>query len=231
MDSPGSAVTRSISLALLAAAGLSWFVFCYGYVEDDAFIHLEFARNVAAGHGFSFNGHLVNGDTSPLWVLILVGLHLLGIGWIAAAKLAASAGILIALGGAWRLACELAAGNPRQSTLPVASVFVTALNPFFAHWVFSGMEAVTALGLSLWAISLGLAGRLDFARCLGAAALLALAPLLRPEFLLFDAIMGPLLLWRFSSLYTSQPLSRRLLATSRMRCRSLLALERKPGLA
>ena len=29
-------------------------------------------RSVAEGRGFSFNGHVVYGDTSPLWVWLLV---------------------------------------------------------------------------------------------------------------------------------------------------------------
>jgi len=57
--------------AALVAAAISWFVFCYGYIEDDAFIHLEFARSLAGGQGFAFNGHVVYGDTAPLWVFIL----------------------------------------------------------------------------------------------------------------------------------------------------------------
>ena len=39
---------------------------------DDSWIHLQFARNLAEGAGFSFNpGRPVAGSTAPLWTLLL----------------------------------------------------------------------------------------------------------------------------------------------------------------
>ncbi|HEV7441290.1 MAG TPA: hypothetical protein VGO18_01760, partial [Steroidobacteraceae bacterium] len=82
-------------------------MFSLGYIEDDAFIHLEFARSVADGKGFAFNGRVVYGDTAPLWALILVGIHFIGLSWVASAKLACTAGLLVVVSGAWRLGREL----------------------------------------------------------------------------------------------------------------------------
>ena len=62
-------------LALSALWCIVWLIHGWHYWEDDAFIHLEFARSVSRGQGFSFNGHVVNGDTSPLWVYLLVAFH------------------------------------------------------------------------------------------------------------------------------------------------------------
>ncbi|MFO8057762.1 MAG: hypothetical protein R6V10_10730 [bacterium] len=46
-----------------------------GPTLDDTFIHLQFARNLAHGHGFSFNpGEPLPGATAPLWVLLLTPL-------------------------------------------------------------------------------------------------------------------------------------------------------------
>ena len=43
-----------------------------GFPLDDAYIHLVYARNLAAGHGFAFNvGEPSIGTTSPLWTLLL----------------------------------------------------------------------------------------------------------------------------------------------------------------
>ena len=43
-------------------------------VIDDFYIHLQYARNIALGHGFSFNaGDPVFGDTSPTWAFLLAG--------------------------------------------------------------------------------------------------------------------------------------------------------------
>jgi len=183
--------------AALVAAAISWFVFCYGYIEDDAFIHLEFARSLAGGQGFAFNGHVVYGDTAPLWVLILAGIHSIGFGWVASAKLACVAGLLVVVSGAWRLGHELAGDNPALQFLPIGAVLVTVANPYFAHWSFSGMETLAALGVTLWSISTALLGRPSLRRCSFAALLLAIGPLLRPECVLLDAIIGPLLLLRF----------------------------------
>jgi hypothetical protein len=187
----------ALCAAALVAAAISWFVLSLGYIEDDAFIHLEFARSVADGKGFAFNGRVVYGDTAPLWALILVGIHFIGLSWVASAKLACTAGLLVVVSGAWRLGRELAGEDPELRLLPVAAVLVTVVNPYFAHWSFSGMESLTALGLSFWAVSMSLLGQPSLRRCAFAALLLAVGPLLRPEFVLLDAIVGPLLLWRF----------------------------------
>lgn len=63
--------------AFVAVWLVAWFIYGYSYWEDDAFIHLEFARSVAEGRGFAFDGLVTYGDTSPLWVLLLAGAHAL----------------------------------------------------------------------------------------------------------------------------------------------------------
>jgi hypothetical protein len=86
--STGGTRTRpsSITMVLLSLSFLwclCWFIHSWGYWEDDAYIHLEFARSVAAGHGFTFNGKVVYGDTAPLWVFLLV-IGIAGPGWLLA---------------------------------------------------------------------------------------------------------------------------------------------------
>src|SRR5690242_1575132 len=59
-----------LAVALLLALALMWPV--RGYLTDDTFIHLQYARNVATGRGFVFNaGEPVYGSTSPLWVALI----------------------------------------------------------------------------------------------------------------------------------------------------------------
>ena len=53
-----------VMLLIAALWCVGWFVHSRHYWEDDAYIHLEFARSVAQGHGYEFNDHVVNGDTS-----------------------------------------------------------------------------------------------------------------------------------------------------------------------
>ena len=43
-----------------------------GLPLDDGWIHLQFARNLAAGEGLAYNpGELVAGSTAPLWTALL----------------------------------------------------------------------------------------------------------------------------------------------------------------
>jgi hypothetical protein len=175
----------------------SWFFYSYGYIEDDAFIHLEFARSLSEGHGFAFNGQPVNGDTAPLWVMLLAAFHGMGLGWIASAKTLDALGILLALGGVWRIAHDLARSTPPHPYLVPATLLMLSVNPFFVHWSFSGMEAVTALGVSLWAIwSAFSSDEMSWRRAWLGAILLSIAPLLRPELVLLATISGPALLYK-----------------------------------
>lgn len=205
---------KALGIPALAIAAVAWFVFSYGYIEDDAFIHLVFARSLSEGGGFAFNGLVTNADSAPIWPLLLAGLHWLGFDWIACAKLACAAGFVAAVAGTAYLARDLAAGRPEQRLLPATAVMVTVVNPFFVHWAFSGMEAVSALGLSFWAVWLVFLGTPTFVRCLVAAGLLGLAPLLRPELLLFVALVGPVLLFRCWQSLAQQPPAQRFLAVT-----------------
>ncbi len=192
---------RSILPWTIACALVSvlWFSFSYGYTEDDAYIHLEFARSLAEGQGFAFGGLVTNGDTAPLWVLALAAIHALGPGWIGSAKLACAAGLIAAVLGVWRLAGDLAADPPSGEPvrpLALGSVLVTVVNPYFAHWSFSGMESVAALAVSVWAVWSIFVGKPTWLRLALGALLLGAGPLLRPELLLLDVVAAPALLWR-----------------------------------
>ncbi len=122
---------ESVALALLA---LAWLWFSYGYVEDDSFIHLEFARSVASGLGFAFAGTVTNGDTAPLWVLFITFIHAFHIEWVASAKIACAVGFVVAVSGACRLASDLPREQPAHGLLPLAVVCVTVLTPDFVQW-------------------------------------------------------------------------------------------------
>lgn len=74
--------TRRLRLGLvllaLLAAGLYFATEAYllsghlGFPLDDSWIHLQFARNLAAGDGLSYNpGERVTGSTAPLWTALL----------------------------------------------------------------------------------------------------------------------------------------------------------------
>jgi len=63
--------------AVIAALMLYYLLMCrraageFGFPLDDSWIHMRFAQNLAAGHGFSFNpGEPTSTTTSPLWTLL-----------------------------------------------------------------------------------------------------------------------------------------------------------------
>jgi hypothetical protein len=185
-------------IGLTAVWCVLWFLHAQGYWEDDAYIHLEFARSLAEHRGFAFNGHIVYGDTSPLWVWLLVAFHAVIPGWIAAGKTLAAVGCVFALVGAFFFARSLVVSLPREAsfTFGAAMVLLFVTNPYFGYWAFSGMEALTAAGLVCWACVAIAPPRPSPARFLIAALLGGIAPLLRPEMGFFTVLLGLVLLQR-----------------------------------
>jgi hypothetical protein len=191
-------------LALSAALCLLWFVHALGYWEDDSYIHLEFARSVASGQGFAFNGHVVYGDTSPLWVFLLDAVHLLIpecphcalSDWLLAGKTLTALGCLFALSGVFFFSRSLtrSLSPAASSTFAAAMVLVTVTNPYFGYWAFSGMEALSAAGLVCWTGVALSPKRLSPTRFLLAAFAAGLAPILRPEMSFFTLLVGLILL-------------------------------------
>lgn len=199
-----------------------WFVHTLGYWEDDAYIHLEFARSLTHGQGFSFNGHIVYGDTSPLWVWLLCAVHAclphgLLPGWMAAGKTLAALAAIFALCGAFAFAQSLiphpglgpdpASGKARSRAFAAAMLLVLVVNPYFGYWAFSGMEALAAAGLVCWGLlaATGDAGN-PFTRPIAPRRFLlgclcaGLAPLLRPEMGFFTLLLGSVLFVRWVNL-------------------------------
>ena len=187
---------RIASTILLAIAFLwcvYWFIHAMHYWEDDAYIHLEFARSLATGRGFAFNGRVVAGDTSPLWVFLLSATHILIPNWLLAGKLLTVLGALLGLAGCYafarRLANSLLPPSPDAALFPAAILVLIVANPYFSYWAFSGMESVTAFGLALFAVLAATRNRPTTATFLTASLLAGIAPLLRPEMLLLSALL------------------------------------------
>ena len=183
--------------ALLLLLSTAWavllFVHSYGFIEDDAYIHLEFARSFARGLGFSFNGHVVYGDTAPLWVWLLALVHGAIPNWVVAAKVLGALGLGFAGSGAFVFARELTGSTRFAGWM----VLVLVLNPYVAYWSFSGMETVAAAGLAFWMAALAGARQMTWPKFLTAALLAGAAPLLRPEMLFLSAIVASVLLYRW----------------------------------
>jgi hypothetical protein len=184
-------------LSLSAALCVLWFVHALGYWEDDAYIHLEFARSFAAGQGFAFNGHVVYGDTSPLWVFLLDTMHVVIPDWMTAGKTLTLLGAIFALSGVFYFSRSLTRSlSPEASSnFAAAMVLVTVTNCYFGYWAYSGMEALSAGGLVCWTGVALSPKRLSPTRFLLAAFAAGLAPILRPEMSFFTLLVGLILLW------------------------------------
>jgi hypothetical protein len=158
---PGRA--RMWLLAGAAAVCLYYFVMqlwalggALGLPLDDSFIHLQFARNLAAGRGLSYNpGELVTGSTAPLWTALLALLAYLPGSPLAWAQLLGGMLYLATVDATWRLAHEL--GLSRG--LAALAGGLTLGTGWLAWSALSGMEVPLFALLSLWGIILHLRER------------------------------------------------------------------------
>jgi hypothetical protein len=187
---PAAALALAIGLFLLRTWQLAGTVGLAAFPLDDSWIHLQFARNLAEGHGFSYNpGVPVSGSTAPLWTLALGGLFALLGSHPALAKVLGTAATL---GTAW-LAGRLAV--IWTGCLPsglIASVLVALAGPMV--WgALSGMEVALAALL----VTTGLVHHAR-SREWAAGVALGLSALARPEAALLPPLVwlaGPLK-WR-----------------------------------
>ena len=196
MPDQNKSLARIASALLLILALLwcvYWFVHAWHYWEDDAYIHLEFARSFASGHGFAFNGRVVAGDSAPLWVFLLAAMHLLIPDWLLAGKLLTVLGTALAFSGTYafarRLAASILPSSAAATVFPAALVLLLAVNPYFCYWAFSGMESVAASGLACFAVLTATRSQPTLKSFLTASLLIGLAPLLRPEMFFLSALL------------------------------------------
>jgi hypothetical protein len=158
-----------------------------GYLTDDTFIHLQYARNLATGQGLVFNaGERVYGCTSPLWVMLIaagLGLHL---GALFTAKAIGLSATLVSLA----LFHELMRRTLRTPALRTAATLAWASNAWMARWALSGMETPLAVALVLAGFVLFTEDEPWGRRPGRAGALWALAALTRPEAALLLILWG-----------------------------------------
>jgi hypothetical protein len=209
---PNAKLARAFLLALTVLWCIYWFIHAWHYWEDDAFIHLEFARSVANHRGFAFDGKVVSGDTAPLWVLLLVASHAVVPDWLVAGKLLTALGVLLGLSGAYAFARRLSASLPGSQLFPVALVLLIAVNPYFCYWSFSGMEPIAAAGVAMWGALAATGDRPSTPSFLIGCLLAGIAPLLRPEMIFLAAILAALLVAQWVKLRGETTSPRRLAA-------------------
>jgi hypothetical protein len=171
-------------LAGLAACGLFFAAeahllsFDLGFPLDDSWIHLQFARNLAAGDGLTYNpGEPVTGSTAPLWTALLALLFLLPGNVVVWTKLLGVALYLAGLAATWRLARELDLPPP----LALFAAGLTAATSWLAWSALSGMEVPLFVLLSVGGMALHVAERRQPHRPPLSLGVLGLSVLARPE--------------------------------------------------
>lgn len=162
-----------------------------GYVTDDTWIHLRYARHLIELGELSFNpGVPTYGATSPLWILGIVMLLKVGVAPLLATKVLGIASGLLALAVACRLILRV---DMPESWRPWVMALVV-VDAWFQRWTMSGMETPLAGALLLVLLLPVLSrGRVPWFAW-GVAG--ALAGLTRPEFNLLVLVAVPWLAWR-----------------------------------
>jgi arabinofuranosyltransferase len=170
---PIAALTLAIGVFLLKTRQLAGILGAEAFPLDDSWIHMQFARNLAEGRGFSYNpGVPVSGSTAPLWTLVLGGVFAVFGSHPVLAKVLGIAATLGTAGLAGRLALTWAG---RHDVALLASVLVALAGPMV--WgALSGMEVALAALLVTAVFVLHARGR-----AWAAGAVLGLAALARPE--------------------------------------------------
>ncbi len=163
------------------------------WMRDDFFYYLIVARNLAAGHGSTFNGLVRTNGYHPLWLLLLTALARVSGGpravlsFVALTSVAATVAMY-----AFALRIFRAAGVRGWVAAALAAyVAICSLDLFFY-----GMEVTLALplALGLCVYVLGWKATCGNGWWAGAGLLVALVVLARMDGLLFAALLGLLLL-------------------------------------
>ena len=166
-----------------------------GFPMDDPYIHFQYAKNLALGHGFSFNpGELSPGATSPLWVLVLAlgrvfGMPLEGGSLVLGVLLTCVAAVLTFDVG---VAAGLGAG------LAFIAGLAYAASGRITWASLSGMEIGLATALSLAIVRVMQSPLAGARRAAWIGALSGLAATARPEMVLVGPLVLGLEAWRIA---------------------------------
>lgn len=186
LNGPVTRVERiGLAIALVLALVLMWPV--RHYLTDDTFIHLQYAKHLAAGKGFVFNvGENVYGSTSPLWVALIadgIALGLDGLWTARALGLAATLWSIV-------LFLQLMRRTLRMPELRALATITWAGHAWMIRWSLSGMETALAVALVLAGFVAFTEGRQWGSRPVRTGALWALAALTRPEAVFLLVLWG-----------------------------------------
>jgi hypothetical protein len=192
VSAPPPPLTRfervSVGVGLALTLALLWPL--RHYITDDTFIHLQYARRLAEGHGLVFNvGERIYGCTSPLWAMVLAAGIAIGLPGLALAR---TLGLLATLGSVL-LFFQLARRTLAIPELRGLATVAWAGHAWMLRWALSGMETPLAVALVLWGFVFFVPPRTP-SRAALTGTLWALAALTRPE-VAFLLVLWGVLLW------------------------------------
>jgi hypothetical protein len=233
-DQTGSRL-RPLTVLLAAAGGVTvlWILIVvfwrnapFSLTFDDAFYYFGIARNVAHGHGSTFDGIDATNGYHPLWMLMAVPVYALGMDGTPAVRLLLVVQV-ICYGGALALigwmAARLIDGWPRLwakrpddagragtwcTAIVALALVAAAVDPFVAKVFVNGMESgvLVVLDAALLAVAVTWRGRMltagSSASRWATGLLLALIVLARTDAVFLLAVMG---IW---ALAEARPLGR-----------------------
>jgi hypothetical protein len=164
-ESQGTADPRAVAAIIVAAcAGIAWFLFAelkvagrWGFSLDDSWIYATIARNIATGHGYSFNpGETIGGATGPLYAFILAGLYSVFHDLILPAKILGALCLIASALLTYRAMLRI---DPRDPVKPLLAGLLVALSPSLLWGSLSGMEIPVYLLLACLGLDAYVAGR------------------------------------------------------------------------
>jgi arabinofuranosyltransferase len=179
-------IGATLGSALLFLAREQAIAGTWGFSLDDSWIHAVFARNVATGHGFSFNpNEPVAGSTGPLYSLVLAALYWITGEMIWSAKIL---GVLCQAASVLFLARAAGQVNPGDRWTPLFCGLLGAFSPVLTWASLSGMEISLYLLFVCAGLYFYIAGRPILATALWAAGVWV-----RPDglFLVALSLLGP----------------------------------------
>lgn len=139
-------MTRTLAFlsaaGVLACAALALFgntnLLCYA-MKDDGFYYLTLARNIAGGHGATFDGIARTNGFHPLWTIALTPFFRLSRDPMTPVRLTMLLALLIQVAGAWAVA-RAARRFTGEFASRVAGLFYL-FNPIGLYIAISGMES------------------------------------------------------------------------------------------
>lgn len=152
-----------------------------GALVDDTYIHLVYARNLSDTGELSFNrGDPTYGSTSPLWVVLLAGIHSIGGDLLVWCRVLSWIFAIFSIALLYYLVLKMSG----RISAAVAGSFMLASEAWFVRWSAVGMETSFAVFVILAVLVSALSSTRSASRSLLFGALLFVAVLARPEALL-----------------------------------------------